>query len=472
MPTYKKSYKQVERGNCVKPVAGDAYCAKNTHEEQCSDSFYCQYGCIEQGSEPNCIPHAVITSVPGADPSSNTITAFENTSVELSCQQSSDPDGTINQCKWFFAQPSGNTSSIGFSTTIVVQLGTTSVTLEACDNKGACGTAKILINGVKKTGGGDGGGSAPISENKPPIACFSVKPDDMQGIPDITEFSFDASCSSDPDAGDFITAYAWDLGDGTKAHDKIVKHVYANPGADYKIYTVTLIVTDNGKDGTKQKLSGIKTASVLVSRRLSMLSIVATPSHGIIPLSVVFVVLGAGRNIFSKYEWDFGDGFKYTGNYEALHTYSMPGEYNVKVIASNNIGASTTGSVQVRAYAQKGIESLSASDARLYETTSIKTRCSGTDEISLQISTEEAQIRLSKVPCNTTLRYGPLLQPGIYGLFAEIAEANCSDVECKKSTTFHVSEEIPELKTPETNQLLVALVALIAIAVVRRKNQS
>jgi hypothetical protein len=47
--------------------------------------------------------------------------------------------------------------------------------------------------------------------------------------------------SSDPDAGDDISVWSWDFGDGKNSNGQSPTHTYANQGT----YTVVLEVTDN-----------------------------------------------------------------------------------------------------------------------------------------------------------------------------------------------------------------------------------
>ena len=438
----------------------------NRTQEACAATVYCTYGCTEESGIANCLPNAVIESTPEVDPKSHTINVFAGGVVELSCGKSSDPDGTIVSCNWHFEDDAGNTilNNSGLSQSYAVPEGVTVVTLEACDEQGACDSATVLINGVKQT---PGTGDTPTAGNKPPIACFTVEPADRRGAPGITEFVFDASCSTDPDSGDFITSYSWDLGDGTKSSDKVVRHIYADDGSNYKVYTVTLIVKDNGYDGTKQKLSALKKATVVVSKSMPSISLVAMPAEGQAPLGVIFRILGKKQQeMFKKFQWDFGDGTVESGTYEAMHTYAHPGEYTAKVTAVDAHGNVATGLTVIKLYKPKGIIALTADDVRLYETTNISISCAGTEDVSLTITGEEAALTLTGIPCNTVSQYGPLLEPGLYTIEATIS--GCNALECTKSTTFNVKREIPPVKTPETNPLLIAGLALAVLTIARK----
>jgi uncharacterized repeat protein (TIGR01451 family) len=85
--------------------------------------------------------------------------------------------------------------------------------------------------------------------NQPPVAVISANP--TSGAAPLT-VNFNGSGSSDPDAGDGITAYSWAFGDGTTGSGATVTHTYAAGN-----YTARLTVTD--------KHSATGTSSVVIS---------------------------------------------------------------------------------------------------------------------------------------------------------------------------------------------------------------
>ncbi len=94
---------------------------------------------------------------------------------------------------------------------------------------------------------GKGGSTTWVSEpirvtmNRSPNAVATVAPD--SGIAGETEFTFDASRSTDPDSDLRDLTFAWDFDDDTAAGDGIrVTHTYVRPNLDG--FNVTLTVTD------------------------------------------------------------------------------------------------------------------------------------------------------------------------------------------------------------------------------------
>jgi PKD repeat protein len=81
-----------------------------------------------------------------------------------------------------------------------------------------------------------------VPGNASPSASFTVAPQPPAFGSSVT---FDASGSSDPDGS--VSAYEWDLGDGTLATGSVVVHAYTQPGR----YAVRLTVRDDdGAAGT------------------------------------------------------------------------------------------------------------------------------------------------------------------------------------------------------------------------------
>ncbi|MEM4662649.1 MAG: PKD domain-containing protein [Candidatus Diapherotrites archaeon] len=471
-PTYKRVYKNVTQGICVPGVPGAtgsaayARCSTKTSEEECSGlAVYCAFGCLENTGIPNCLPRAIITSNPPFDESTKTLLLFEGTLVELSCLDSIDSDGNIVLCEWSVDSLVYNSKKIN----LVVKLGSSVVTLKACDNLNYCDTEKLVINGIEYDSNlpTDPTGK-PLLDNLPPLACFTISPSSKSGYAGITEFKFDASCSTDPDENDFITSYSWDFGDGHTAIGKIVTHVYADDGSKNKIYTVTLIVTDNGKNGKRPKLSSMATDKVIIGKEIGKLKIVANPNEGVVPLIVLFVIPESQyRNMFTKYIWNFGDGIKREGTHEILHGYRSEGTYTASVIASNLAGYYAYGSTSVKVYGAKGITNLHVKDTYLYGTAKISLQCVSPATVELEYGTERNKTKLVGFPCNVAAEIGPFTESGQHSVTAKIT--GCDAVECEKSTSFYVSPGFLEVKVNENNILLIIVISLVVILFVRHK---
>src|SRR5919112_1802130 len=82
------------------------------------------------------------------------------------------------------------------------------------------------------------------SANRPPTADVTANPTSGPLPPEGLEVAFDGSASSDPDAGDTLTSYIWNFGDGTAPRETTTPtttHTYSTKGT----YTASLPVKDN-----------------------------------------------------------------------------------------------------------------------------------------------------------------------------------------------------------------------------------
>lgn len=84
-------------------------------------------------------------------------------------------------------------------------------------------------------GGGTVHRVAYTSGNTPPVASFFQRPDGLT-------VTLNGSASEDPDAGDSVTSWAWDFGDGTTATTTTPRVTHTYPNA--QTYPATLRVTD------------------------------------------------------------------------------------------------------------------------------------------------------------------------------------------------------------------------------------
>jgi len=262
---------------------------------------------------PNRSPIAVLMYSP----------SIVNTGVEVDFDASAsyDPDGTIVSYSWDFGD--GSTSPEAIVSHSYIEDGEYLVTLRIVDNKGLVGS-KVAIQLVR---------------NRSPVSAFTEIASILYKEETIT---FDASPSYDPDGT--IVNYHWDLGDGTTATGVSVSHSYSENVA----IKVTLTVTDN--DGATD--STTSTANVINKSPVAILtesSETENLSHQI-NLSATESYDPDGTIV--GYSWDFGDGTTATG-VTVSHTYSQIGKYTVKLIVTDDDGAtdsaSTTKTVTNRA---------------------------------------------------------------------------------------------------------------------------
>jgi PKD repeat protein len=144
-----------------------------------------------------------------------------------------------------------------------------------------------------------------------------------------TIFSFDASGSSD---NGVIVDYHWDFGDGNTDNG-------ANPDMDYAfsspgVYTVTLTVTDAGGNIDSDSIT------ITVWDVTAPIAVAQLPSVPIEDVPLAFGASSSSDNVgIVSYEWDFGDGDTYEGQYKNVtHTYSLPGTYTVSLTVKDAAG--------------------------------------------------------------------------------------------------------------------------------------
>jgi gliding motility-associated-like protein len=161
-----------------------------------------------------------------------------------------------------------------------------------------------------------------------------------------------AACAGTPytfynaSTGNNLT-YQWDFGDGTTSTAFGPSHVYVNPGN----YTVRLIVTDGvGCKDTLTKLSGVTVAPHPSASFTMNDTITVCP-----PLIVNFTNTSAGA---LSYNWNFGNNVTSTVT-NPTYTYTSPGLYTVRLIATNSYGCNDTAYARARVLGYKGVLSYS-----------------------------------------------------------------------------------------------------------------
>ncbi len=119
-------------------------------------------------------------------------------------------------------------------------------------------------------------------------------------------------------------SFIWDFGDGSpriQTGPGPVLHSYAGPGT----YNVKLILPDSNYCNAPDSI--MKPLSVATNVKASF----TTPSSGCVQYNAVFTNTSLAGETWL---WNFGDGTTSTA-FEPVHLYSVPGVYNVVLIANN-----------------------------------------------------------------------------------------------------------------------------------------
>jgi PGF-pre-PGF domain-containing protein len=130
------------------------------------------------------------------------------------------------------------------------------------------------------------------------------------------------------------TTWSWDFGDGTNSTLQSPTHTYQAIGT----YTVTL------RAGVGTSLStATKTNYITVGNGLQA-AFSASPGQGVAPLTVQFTDASIGTP--TAWLWDFGDGTTSTLQSPG-HTYSLVGNYSVRLTASSGTDSNTSSPVLI-----------------------------------------------------------------------------------------------------------------------------
>ncbi len=234
--------------------------------------------------------------------------------AELDASASTDAEGHALSYEWRF--PNGETSTDPVVTHSFGEPGRYEVRLRVADDSGQVGAGREVI--------------VPVLINAPPTAVAG----EDQTVAPADVVSFDAASSTDGDGR--ITAFAWDMGDGTSQTGGAVRHEYAEPGR----YTVQLTVTD---DSAGPCATGTDEIEIWVNR--SPEAIPTTPDRAAIDETILFD--GAKSTdvdgALSSYVWDFGDDTTATGA-SVEHAYAARGVYVATLTVTDDagVGNSTT----------------------------------------------------------------------------------------------------------------------------------
>lgn len=187
-------------------------------------------------------------------------------------------------------------------------------------------------------GGNGGGGTPPPSENLAPTARIVANPDTGNAPLSV---NFSANESTDPDG--YIYGYEWTFEPGQTSNSVDPRYTFNSAGT----YTVHLTVTDNqgASDSTSQVIT---VAPPVPDNQLPVANIAASPTHGEIPLTVVFSADNSTDNdgYIASYRWTI-DGQQHSTQSQFSETFTTAGQYTVTLVVTDNSGASSNASVTI-----------------------------------------------------------------------------------------------------------------------------
>jgi PKD repeat protein len=244
--------------------------------------------------------------------------------VNFNGSGSTAPAGsTITAYAWNFGD--GGTASNGPTTSHrFTTAGTYVVRLTVTDSAGRTGTT---TNSVTVT----------AATQNAPTASFVFSP----GSPGAVVYN---ATQSTPGSGRTIAAYSWNFGDGTTGTGVTASKVFSQAGT----YNVTLTVTDDiGQTGTATRavtVAGPGSGGVFPSFTFS-------PNNPAVNQLIFFNASSStAPSAITSYVWDFGDGTSATGVTPAGKSYTVKGNYVVRLTITDSAGrtGSTTQTVPVQ----------------------------------------------------------------------------------------------------------------------------
>jgi len=255
----------------------------------------------------NRLPVAVPVAAPESAPS-HTQVSFEGTS-------SFDPDGNLLFWRWDFGDGTfayGPTRTYSYA-----RPGTYTVRLTVTDNDGGEGTATLVVTVT----------------NLAPVAV--VGPD--FSVATYAAATFSALGSYDPDGS--IVSYVWDFGDGATGVGITARHAYTAQG----VRTVTLTVRDDA--GVEVQA----TLQVTVTNTPPVVSI-AGPATLYTDEVGAFTGNAVDRDgTISTWRWEWGDATADSAAAgSATHGFGAIGAFTVRLTVTDNTGASSAATFEVR----------------------------------------------------------------------------------------------------------------------------
>jgi len=310
-----------------------------------------------------------------------------------------------------------------------------------------------------------------VDDRLPPVAVIECLDSGVEG----EYFYFSGRDSTDEDG--VILYYTWSFGDGFSSNNVNPIHRYTTQGD----YTVKLTVKDNnGLTSSTEKTIHIKDEG-------TQAEFTAVNPEGLAPLTVQFWEASESYDDITRYEWDFGDGYR-SNDRNPAHTYTETGFYDVALTIFDEDGESFT-SVKPEFVKVWHMDSkpprVEAAQAERMDDESVHVAAYITDDqgiATVTLSTVKGETRLQPVPgadglytCTTSrFNEGTMVATDVAGNAQQIQVAtniSCAGTGLQRLSPGWNSVTLPESheKTP-VNALALLPLGKDAIAVYTRVN--
>jgi gliding motility-associated-like protein len=268
-----------------------------------------------------------------ASPTSNT--SYQVTGTINGCTNTASVNITVNTTIPVFVNPTSVFICPGYSTTLTASGASNYTWSPPAGLSSASGStvmASPSVNTVYTVVGTDAGGctgsaSVVVSINSLAIISYTAEPT-VACTPLTSLFTFIPGSNIIPGS------CTWDFDDGSPAsHDTIVTHTFTDPG------NYTVVLHAQTMDGCNVTTSQIMTVYAIPEAEFIAHPDIVTTENP----EVGFFDQSANE---TQWLWDFGDPLSNDHNSSTAespnHVYSIPGEYTVTLIASNDFGCADT----------------------------------------------------------------------------------------------------------------------------------
>lgn len=223
-----------------------------------------------------------------------------------------------------------NPGSDGLSFDVPARLDTLAEVLFTPDKSGLVDLQLQITDGVKLSETKIA--STTFFENLKPVVRFRTQGGSQSQPP--YGVDFDASTSADRDGE--IDTYTWNFGDGQPSvttRSNTIHHDYKISGT----FSVRLKIKDT--EGAVDSLD----QTVTTANEAPVAALSVTPLSGKAPLTIIYNARGSRDRDGSivAYDISFGDGMNSQAD-SGAHTYTRDGEYPVRLIVRDNLGATNS----------------------------------------------------------------------------------------------------------------------------------